>query len=55
MLPDAAALPFLRKLVANGDATHALVDPGVGVTLGLVDLTGALHREPGFSISLMRS
>ena len=46
-LADAALLPLVGQLVADGDAAHALFDPRFGVTLGEVESAGALGGEFG--------
>jgi hypothetical protein len=44
---DAAFLPLVGQLVADGDAAHPRFDPGGGVALGAVEGAGALGGEFG--------
>ncbi len=47
LLLHAAFLPLAGQLVANGDAAHALLDPGLGVAFGEVEGPGAFAGELG--------
>jgi|GEM_PF-6673596 len=45
LLFHAAFLPFVGQFVADGDGTHPLFNPVVGVAFGFVDGAGAFGGE----------
>jgi len=52
---DIVLLPVVGELVAGVLAPHALLDPLLGAPLPLPVFAGAVERDDGSAISLMRS